>query len=65
MGAGAAKWHEEETEARGRKLDRWRMNAERRASLKLVSWNVNNFAPKATDVDVLFAHEKIELLIVC
>ena len=33
--------------------------------LKLVSWNVNSFAPRASDVDALFAHEHIDILFVC
>ena len=33
--------------------------------LKLVSWNVNSFAPRASDVDALFAHEEIDILFAC
>ena len=45
----------------------WRAarNAEKRALLKLVSWNVNSFAPRASNVDVLFAHEHMDILSVC
>ena len=51
--------------ARQRQGDRERRNAEKRAALKLISWNVNSFAPRASDVDALFAHEEIDLLFVC
>ena len=40
-------------------------NVDKRAVLKLVSWNVNSFAPRASDVDALFAHEHIDILFVC
>ena len=33
--------------------------------MKLVSWNMKSFAPRATDVDALFAHENIDVLFVC
>ena len=48
-----------------RKVERVARNSEKRAVLKLVSWNVNSFAPRASDVDALFAHEHIYILFVC
>ena len=33
--------------------------------MKLVSWNVNSFAPRAPYVDALFAHKVIDVLFVC
>ena len=48
-----------------RKVERVARNAEKRAMLKLVSWNVNSFAPRASDVDALFPHEHIDILFVC
>ena len=39
-----------------RKAERVARNADKRAVLKLVSWNVNSFAPRASDVDAIFAH---------
>lgn len=41
-------------------------NAEkRRVALKMGSWNVNNFAQRAGDVDFLLASEEIDVLFVC
>lgn len=34
-------------------------------SLKLVSWNVISYVPRAADVDALFAHEEIDGIFVC
>lgn len=45
--------------------ERVRINAEKWASLKLISWNLKSFAPSASDVDVLFAHEEIDLIFLC
>lgn len=64
--AGTAERREAEgREARERKLESARLNAEKRASLKLVSWNVNRIAPRASNVDVVFAQEEVDLLFVC
>ena len=52
-------------QARQRKEERARRNAEKRAALKLVSWNVNSFSPRAADVDALFAREQIDILFAC
>ena len=62
---GAGKKRIEERMAQRRQDERVRRNAEKRASLKLTAWNVNSFAPRAADVDALFAQEKIDLLFVC
>ena len=51
--------------AKLRKEERARRNAEKRAALKLVSWNVNSFASRASDVDTFFAHEDIDILFAC
>ena len=48
-----------------RKVERVARNAEKRAVLKLVSWNFNSFAPRASDVDALFTHEHIDILFLC
>ena len=42
-----------------------RRNATKRATLKLVSWNVNSYTPRAPYVEALFAHEQIDVLFVC
>ena len=64
-GDGLRKRRAELRRAGLRKVERVARNAEKRAVLKLVSWNVNSFAPRASDVDALFAHEHIDILFVC
>ena len=55
----------QERSAKQRKADRVRRNATKRATLKLVSWNVNSYTPRAPYVEALFAHEQIDVLFVC
>jgi len=64
-GVGERERRAETSQAKLSKEKRVRRNAEKRAALKLVSWNVNSFAPRAADVDALFAHEDIDILFVC
>ena len=42
-----------------------RRNAAKRATLKLVSWNVKSYTPRSPYVEALFAHEEIYVLFVC
>ena len=62
---GASSRSEDQTNARKKQRERERRNAEKRKALKLVSWNVNSFAPRAMDVDTLFKHEDIDILFAC
>ena len=55
----------QERDAKLRKADRVRRNAAKRATLKLVSWNVNSYTPRAPYVEALFAREEIDDLFVC
>ena len=63
--AGVSNRTMQERSAKLRKADRVRRNAEKRATLKLVSWNVNSYTPRAPYVEALFAHEQIDVLFVC
>ena len=63
--AGVSNRTMQDRNARLRKADRVRRNAAKRATLKQVSWNVNNYTPRAPNVEALFAHEEIDVLFVC
>lgn len=64
-GGRSSFWEENFDKAKGRDTERARrIEEKRRLSMKLASWNVNNFSMRAVDVKFFIAHDEQEVLFV-